>query len=102
MISAPSRPQVDTGAVVRVAGELDMSNVDAFDAALERAASRADAIVCVDLAAVTFIDSAALHALARLAERLPDGCVILHRPSDAARRLFALVGLERWQNVHIV
>jgi anti-anti-sigma factor len=102
MISTASDPRIDVGAVVRVGGEVDMSNVDALDAALDRASACPDAIVCVDLAEVTFIDSAALHSLIRLARRLPEGRVIVHDPPALARRLFSIVGLEAWPNVHIV
>ena len=54
---------------VVVTGEVDMSTADAmFRAATPDGAAAAT----LDLRAVTFFDSAAIHALIRLAERYPD------------------------------
>ena len=70
--------------------------------AVEAASECPDAIVCLDLARVTFIDSTAIHAIAVAVNRVPEGCVILHEPSRAVRRVFEIVGLDAWPNVHIV
>jgi anti-sigma B factor antagonist len=94
--------RLEPGATIRVSGELDLSTTEPFRAALERATASPDTIVCLDLSGVTFLDSSAIHAIAVAVNRVPDGCVILHEPSPAARRLFTIVGLDRWPNVHIV
>jgi anti-anti-sigma factor len=52
--------------VLTAAGEIDLSNIDAFERALAAAATEAadgDETVTVDLAAVEYLDSAAINAL---------------------------------------
>jgi anti-anti-sigma factor len=52
--------------VLTAAGEIDLSNIDAFDRALAAAATEAadgGEKVTVDLAAVEYLDSAAINAL---------------------------------------
>lgn len=63
----------DDGSVVLIAvGELDMSNVDAFCEALDRAiaAGRADATLQVDLSAIVYLDSGAINVLFDRAESI--------------------------------
>jgi anti-anti-sigma factor len=59
--------------VLTAAGEIDLSNIDAFNQALSRAttevASRG-ARLTVDLAAVEYLDSAAINALYSLADHI--------------------------------
>jgi anti-anti-sigma factor len=94
--------RIDVGAVVRVAGEIDLATVGPFRDALEAASACPDAIVCLDLSGVTFIDSTAIHAIGLAVNRVPEGCVIVHEPSAVVRRVFAIVGLDAWPNVHMV
>lgn len=54
-------------------GEIDLSNIDAFDLALASAATEAsgdDRALLVDLSAVEYLDSAAINALAAHADRI--------------------------------
>ncbi|GAA4591814.1 anti-anti-sigma factor [Actinoplanes octamycinicus] len=83
-----------TGAVagdrvtVTVTGEVDMSTADAlFEAATPPGVTGAT----LDLRAVTFFDSAAIHALIRLAERFPRSLEVL--PSGRVRRVLDISGL---------
>jgi anti-anti-sigma factor len=77
------------GVVVTVRGEVDMSTADA----MFRAATRDNAATAtLDLRAVTFFDSAAIHALIRLAERYPAGFAVL--PSPQVRRVLEISGLS--------
>jgi anti-anti-sigma factor len=63
-----TRQVADGRVTVRVSGEVDMSTADA----MFRAATGDDARAArLDLRAVTFFDSAAIHALVRLAEHYP-------------------------------
>jgi anti-anti-sigma factor len=81
--------QVTDGRVtVRVRGEVDMATADAmFDAA-----TRADATAAtLDLRAVTFFDSAAIHALIRLADRYPAAFEVI--PSTQVLRVLDISGL---------
>jgi anti-sigma B factor antagonist len=55
-------------ALVRAAGDIDLTNVGQLAAALEAAAASGDAVT-VDLTAVTYCDSAAIRALFTAARR---------------------------------
>ncbi|BAL89898.1 hypothetical protein AMIS_46780 [Actinoplanes missouriensis 431] len=61
----------DGAPVLAAAGEIDMSNADAFASALEQGVAGADAgQLLVDLTAVQYLDSAGLAMLFRHAERI--------------------------------
>lgn len=75
--------------VVTIGGEVDMSTADAM---FEAATRDATAATTLDLRSVTFFDSAAIHALLRLAERYGDGLTVL--PSAQVRRVLEISGLS--------
>ncbi|MFF0653960.1 STAS domain-containing protein [Micromonospora tulbaghiae] len=81
--------QVDGDQVrVQVTGEVDMATADTmFQTALREPAKR----LTLDLRAVTFFDSAAIHAVVRLAQRFPDALTVL--PSPQVRRVLDISGL---------
>lgn len=59
--------------VLVAAGEIDLSNIDAFNLALANAATEAtggDRALRVDLSAVEYLDSAAISALVRHADQI--------------------------------
>ncbi|OBB78011.1 anti-anti-sigma factor [Mycobacterium colombiense] len=59
--------------VLVVAGEIDLSNIDAFNLALASAATEAtggDETLLVDLSAVEYLDSAAISVLASHADHI--------------------------------
>jgi anti-anti-sigma factor len=59
--------------VLSANGEIDLSNIDAFDQALSAAASEvagADGKLTVDLSAVEYVDSAGINALFTHAEHI--------------------------------
>ena len=73
---------------VRVSGEVDMSKADSmFDAATRGNAKAAT----LDLRAVTFFDSAAIHALVRLADHFAGALEVI--PSPQVRRVLDISGL---------
>ncbi|WP_026268005.1 STAS domain-containing protein [Micromonospora sp. CNB394] len=73
---------------VQVTGEVDMATADTmFQTALREPAKR----LTLDLRAVTFFDSAAIHAVVRLAQRFPDVLTVL--PSPQVRRVLDISGL---------
>ena len=79
----------DERVTVTVAGEVDMSNADAmFSSATPDGVKGAT----LDLRAVTFFDSAAIHALIRLAERYPATLEVL--PSPQVMRVLDISGLS--------
>jgi anti-anti-sigma factor len=74
---------------VRITGEVDMSTADQMFAT---AAAPGATAVTLDLTGVTFFDSAAIHALVRLAERYPGTLEVL--PSPQVRRVLDIAGLS--------
>ena len=56
-------------ATVRAAGDIDLTNVGQFQAALDQAAAASGAVIA-DLTAVTYCDSAAIRALFHAARRV--------------------------------
>jgi anti-anti-sigma factor len=73
---------------VRVTGEVDMSTADRmYRAAITGGAGAAR----LDLTDVTFFDSAAIHALIRVAERYPNALEVI--PSPQVRRVLDIAGL---------
>lgn len=78
----------DDRVTVLVSGEVDMSTADdMFRSAVRDGASAAT----LDLRGVSFFDSAAIHALVRLAERYPDALDVI--PSPQVRRVLDISGL---------
>ena len=67
-ITSEHRPQRVTH--VRVSGEIDLANVDEVRHAITRALSDDPARVVLDLRDTTYLDSAAIAMLFRLAQRL--------------------------------
>jgi anti-anti-sigma factor len=73
---------------VVVTGEVDMATADTMlQTALREPAER----IVLDLRAVTFFDSAAIHALVRLAQQFPGTLSVL--PSRQVRRVLDISGL---------
>ncbi|MGW5012853.1 STAS domain-containing protein [Micromonospora chalcea] len=73
---------------VQVTGEVDMATADTmFQTALREPAKQ----LTLDLRAVTFFDSAAIHAVVRLAQRFPNALTVL--PSPQVRRVLDISGL---------
>jgi anti-anti-sigma factor len=81
-------------AELRLQGEVDLTNRETFEAAVERMTNIGGDLV-IDLSELTFIDAAGLRALAQAAYRTDgEGRLLrLHRPSPHVRRLLRLVGL---------
>jgi anti-anti-sigma factor len=73
---------------VVVTGEVDMSTAGQMFAVATRDGTRT---ATLDLREVTFFDSAAIHALIRLAERYPGKLEVL--PSPQVRRVLEIAGL---------
>ncbi len=77
---------------IRVVGELDLSNADQLDAAIERATAERPEGIVIDLSGVTFMDSTGLHALFKARKRADT--ITLRAPSREARRVIELSGLD--------
>jgi anti-sigma B factor antagonist len=76
--------------VVAIAGELDISNVDAIEGELQPVIVSKQR-VSFDLSAVTFMDSSGIAMLLRAADAV--GSVILCNPSAVVRRVIGATGL---------
>lgn len=76
-------------AVVTVTGEVDMSTADAM---FRAATADGVAFATLDLRAVTFFDSAAIHALLRLADLYGERLQVV--PSSQVRRVLEISGLS--------
>ncbi|MCO8271866.1 STAS domain-containing protein [Actinoplanes sp. TRM 88003] len=75
--------------VVTVGGEVDMSTADVM---FETSIRDGRPAATLDLRAVTFFDSAAIHALLRLAEHYGERLTVL--PSPQVRRVLEISGLS--------
>jgi anti-anti-sigma factor len=79
--------------VADVSGELDLTNARHLEERLAGLATEGERLV-LDLNRVTFIDSAALHALFRTARRLGEGRFgIALAPAAALTRTLTIVGM---------
>ena len=83
-------------AVVRVAGDFDLSTIDVFDEELEPSVS-ADLVV-IELSGCTFLDSSGLRTLVRAQRRVAEagGRLVLVAPSQPARRVLDIATLDRF------
>jgi anti-anti-sigma factor len=76
--------------LISLAGELDISNVEAIEAQVDAIVS-AGQKVSFDLSALTFMDSSGIAMLLRVADRAE--AVTLCRPSAIVQRLIRVTGL---------
>ncbi|HEY6102423.1 MAG TPA: STAS domain-containing protein [bacterium] len=80
----------DTPLVLRVSGDVDITNAGHFvDRILEHAEDAA--ALTLDLSEMTYFDSTGIAALSRLKHRFGDGLTII--PSPIVRRALEIVGL---------
>jgi len=85
----------DEGTLVRVAGDLDATTREEWEAALAAAAIADPHGVVVDMGGVTFCDAAGLAPLVRLQVELSRTRreLVVRHPSRVVRRLLELTGL---------
>jgi anti-anti-sigma factor len=85
----------EASAVIRLAGEFDLYNVNELAEVVDGLAN-AHAVV-VDLTEVTFIDSTVLGCLVRLQRQ--SGKLAIYGPPPDVRRAFAVSGLDRYFSI---
>jgi anti-sigma B factor antagonist len=93
----------ETVPIARIEGEIDISNASDLRDALEQLVSNAARGLVVDLSRVSYIDSAAVHLLLRLAAQLQKRRQELHAvaPADeAVRHVLVLTAVERLVPLH--
>jgi len=85
---------VDGRSVLVVAGEIDLSVIDVLWKSVEEASVDSGPLV-LDVAGVTFMDSAGVNLLLRLRQRLGDvpEAVVLRHPSATVRRVLEMAGV---------
>jgi len=83
------------GALVAIAGELDMATVPRVSAALEAEPAASAGAVVIDLAGVTFMDSTGIAELVKLEHGLAarSGRMAIACPEGPARLLLDVTGL---------
>jgi anti-anti-sigma factor len=83
-------------AVIKLAGELDHAAAERLAEAFERTSRGADSRVVLDLAEVTFVDSAGLRALIGIERNARERGVMLRSvsPPEHVRAVFRLSGVE--------
>ena len=87
----------DGHVVVRLAGEIDLSNVDGLEAQIDSAISHAQDVV-IDLSAIDFIDSRGLRLLKRVSAAVAgrDGLLVVVAPAGSiARSVLDMTGMSQ-------
>jgi stage II sporulation protein AA (anti-sigma F factor antagonist) len=86
----------DRVATVTVGGDVDMLTVGRLRACLAAVVDKHPERLIVDLAAVGFLDTSAIHAFVQARHALPPECpVVLRSPQQIVRRVFELTGLDQ-------
>ena len=86
----------DRATTVVLAGELDLSTISELHRALDAECSSTPSRLVIDIAAVEFIDSAALHLFITMSDRLADGGGSLEivQVPERLRRTFSITNLD--------
>ncbi len=77
--------------VLRVSGQLDISNASALEDALVKVTAGHPSAIVFDLSALEFMDSAGISVLVRAHSEV--GAVRLRNPSPIVRRVIEITGL---------
>ena len=90
-----------SGAVLKVSGEIDISNAQAFKLALNQHADTYSGDVQVDCNLLTYIDSQGLNVFAQLLKKLnPEGRnLILIKPCRNVKHLLEITQLDKYCTV---
>ncbi|MFI2377366.1 STAS domain-containing protein [Streptomyces sp. NPDC018964] len=82
---------LEGGRGVRAAGEVGLATHTIWERVLEQAVREGEAVYCLELSEVTFVDVAGAGALAAAAGRLEDGRrFVVRRPPPALRRVLEM------------
>jgi len=81
--------------VISLAGEVDLSNAGVLTTAISAATSESDAAVLIDIAEVSFVDSAFLRTVVLCQQALARHgiSVKVRNPNEQARRVFEITHL---------
>ena len=89
-------------AIVRLPGEIDLTNADALRERLLSALNQAAAALIVDMTATTFVDSAGITALVRASRRAAATGATIRLAASAVPvlRVLTLVGIDRLIDIY--
>jgi len=86
---------------LRLAGEVDLATVNDLAAALEPHV-RVGGDITLDMTGVRFLGSSGVQLLIRSLDTLAGrGRLILTHPGSSVRRLFEVMGLDRFENLEV-
>ncbi len=90
--------------IIQVPDEIDMGNVDAFEAALEEVLSRKPKGFIIDLSQAKYMDSTGLRAVVAAYQKISavPGRIATVIANKTIRRLFELTRLEALPGLYIV
>ncbi|MEE1828530.1 STAS domain-containing protein [Streptomyces sp. BE20] len=94
--------------VCRIEGEVDHESRHVLDESLSSAVAAGPVLLVVDLAPLTFVDSACLNALLRIRQEAEEAGtrLVLAGPGPQMQRLLAVTGTDEvftvWPSVHAV
>lgn len=88
--------QPSAGSVwIRLVGDVVMGAEPALADAIERVSRSRPVVVVLDLTAVTFVCSTFANFVADVHAAVPDASLLLHKPSQMARLVLAITGLDK-------
>jgi anti-anti-sigma factor len=86
----------DGVATITVRGDIDMTTADRLRDCLTAVVNKYPERLIIDLAAVSFLDTSAIHAFIQARHALPPQCpVVLRSPQPVVSRVFELTGLDQ-------
>ena len=85
---------------IMVVGELDMASAEDFSRAAVWIVERGHEVV-LDISQLSFIDSAGLRAIIRLAEEACPNGLVLRSPTDQVVKLMEIVGIEDFIRIRV-
>ena len=90
--------------VVKAYGEIDISNVESLNAALQGAADESPSGFVLDISGTDYIDSAGIQAIISAYRRLrqSDGKLIIVNDNETIKELISIVHLDKLPNVTII
>ncbi len=92
---------IDTKAIIRIEGEVDVSNASELRDALDTALADGSKEVEADFAEVAYIDSTGIGVLVGAAHRAQESgsVLVVANPQKNVERVFTLLGVDKDLNV---
>ena len=88
--------------LLRVSGEIDVSNVSELQSAIERALIESPDGFIIDLSDVSYVDSAGVAAIMFAYRRLyPPGRLALVVANEQVKGILTLIHIERLPGIHV-